>query len=359
MSEFLTLHEIVKAARNNLSDEPWDYLAGAAETETTFLRNRHALDAIAFRPRVLRDVSKIDCTSSFLGKPMRIPVFIAPLGSLHVLGPGGALATAKAAERFGIVSILSSVAQPGLEEVGQGTKHPKVYQLYVRGDRAWVEDHIRRAIDHGYTGFCFTVDTAIYSRRERDIIKRYIPAARRTASGFEFQASMSWELVEWFKARYKMPLILKGIATAEDAQLAVERGVEVVYVSNHGGRQMDHGRGSIDVLPEVVKVVAGKAEVVVDGGFMRGGDVLKALALGANAVGIGRLYGFGLAAAGEAGVHRVLEILEDEIALNMGLLGVNRLDQLTPSHLHPAPLVRMEHPVRHAFPFLDLPAQRY
>jgi glycolate oxidase len=254
-----------------------------------------------------------------------------------------------------------------MHRLGRGTSGLVLFARTAEARRAvaaeWragrVEKEYRALVKGVPSAGSFTVDTAIYSRRERDIIKRYIPAARRTASGFEFQASMSWELVEWFKARYKMPLILKGIATAEDAQLAVERGVEVVYVSNHGGRQMDHGRGSIDVLPEVVKVVAGKAEVVVDGGFMRGGDVLKALALGANAVGIGRLYGFGLAAAGEAGVHRVLEILEDEIALNMGLLGVTRLDQLTPSHLHPAPLVRMEHPVRHAFPFLDLPAQRY
>ncbi|MBI2315958.1 MAG: alpha-hydroxy-acid oxidizing protein [Betaproteobacteria bacterium] len=358
MSEFQTLHEIVKAARANLPDGPWDYLVGAAETETTHIRNRLAIDALAFRPRVLRDVSKIDCSSTFMGKPMRIPVFLAPMGSLHTLGADGALAVAKGAERFGVMSFLSSVALPGLEEVAAGTKHPKVFQLYVRGDRAWVADHIRRAIDCGYHGFCFTVDTAIYSRRERDILKRYLPAGRRSASGFNYQSAMSWELVKWFKDKYPLPLILKGIATAEDAELAVEHGVDVVYVSNHGGRQLDHGAGAIDLLAEVLKAVGGKAEVVVDGGFLRGTDVVKAIALGAKAVGVGRLHGFGLAAAGEVGVARVLELLEIEIQLCMGLLGVRRLEELNPRHLRPAQAVRTGS-LASAFPFLKLEERPY
>jgi glycolate oxidase len=256
--------------------------------------------------------------------------------------------------------MLSSVAQPGLEEVSTQTRHAKVYQLYVRGDRAWVEDYVRRAIEHRFAAFCFTLDTAIYSRRERDIIKRYTPAARRFASGFEFQAGMSWDLIKWFKDRFpSLPLVLKGIGTAEDAELAVQHGAEVVYVSNHGGRQLDHCRGAMETLPEVVSVVAGKAEVAVDGCFLRGTDVIKALALGANAVGIGRLHGFGLAAAGEAGVYRVLELLETEIETGLGLLGVTRLDQLTPSYLHPAQPLPVASPMASAFPFLELPRIRY
>ena len=195
--------------------------------------------------------------------------------------------------------------------------------------------------------------------RERDLIKRWLPSARNYVYGFEYQASVSWDLIKWYKDEFRLPLILKGIATAEDAQLAVEHGVEVVYVSNHGGRQLDHGRGAIDVLPEVVQAVGGKAEVWVDGGFLRGSDVLKAIALGASAVGIGRLHGFGLAAGGEAGVARVLELLEDEIRRDMGLLGVTRLDQLNASHLHPATPVYPAHHVSSAFPFLNLPAAIY
>jgi isopentenyl diphosphate isomerase/L-lactate dehydrogenase-like FMN-dependent dehydrogenase len=358
-TEFQTLHEIVQAARANLPDGPWDYLMGGAESETTQLRNRLALDSIAFRPRVLRDVSNIDCTSTLLGEKTRLPVFVAPLGSPTIFEQGGALSVAKGAERFGVMSMLSSVATPGIEELAAQTKHAKTFQPYVRGDRAWVADYVRRAIEHGNRAFCFTVDTAIYSRRERDLIKRWLPSARNYVYGFEYQASVSWDLIKWYKDEFKFPLILKGIATAEDAQLAVEHGVEVVYVSNHGGRQLDHGRGTIEVLPEVVKAVGGKAEVWVDGGFLRGTDVLKAIALGAGAVGIGRLHGFGLAAAGEAGVARVLELLEDEVRRDMGLLGVTRLDQLNASYLHAAAPVYPAHHVASAFPFLNLPAATY
>ncbi len=360
MSDFQTLHEIVKAARAKLPDEAWDYLIGAADTETSNWRNRVALDSLAFRPRVLRDVSKIDCSSTFMGKPMRIPVFLAPMGSLHVIGAEGALGAAKGAERFGVMSILSSVAQPGLEEVAAGTKHPKVFQLYVRGDRAWVEDHVKRAISCGYHGFCFTVDTAIYSRRERDILKRYLPAGRRKSVGYEaYQAGVTWELIKWFKDKYSMPLILKGIATAEDAELAVAHGVEVVYVSNHGGRQLDHCAGTIETLAEVLKVVDGRAEVVVDGCFLRGADVVKALALGAKAVGIGRLYGFGLAADNDAGVTRVLELLETEMRICMGLLGVCKVDELSPRCVQPGAPVRSGGPFASAFPLLNIEQRWY
>ncbi len=360
MPDFQTLHEIVKAARANTTDAPWDYLTGGAETETTQLRNRLAIDSLGLRPRVLRNVNKIDTSSTLLGKPMRMPVFIAPMGSLQMLDPSAGLGVSKAAESFGIVSMLSSVVPPGLEVVGNETRHPKVYQLYVRGDRAWVDDYVKRAIEHRYDAFCFTLDTAIYGRRERDMIKRHVPAGRLGASGFEFQADMTWELIEWFKKKYpKFPLVLKGIANADDAKLAVEHGAEVVYVSNHGGRQLDQGLGTIAVLQEVLQAVGNKTEVVVDGGFLRGTDVVKAIALGAKAVGIARLVGFGLAAGGEAGVLRMLEILETEIRMAMGLLGVTSVDQLNTSHVREAPPVRAPHALYSAFPFLELPVQRY
>ncbi len=179
---------------------------------------------------------------------------------------------------------------------------PKIFQLYLMGDRDWMDDHIERAIAAGYAGFCLTVDTAVYSRRERDISKAFVPASGRQAGGGDFmhQAKMTWDTVAHIKRKHGIPLWLKGINTAEDARRAVELGVDVVYVSNHGGRQLDHGRGCIDALPEVAAAVDRRVPVVVDGGFMRGTDIIKGLARGATAVGVGRLEAMAMAAGGAA-----------------------------------------------------------
>ncbi len=350
--EFQTLHEIVKQARENLSREVWDYVAGGTETETTLKRNRTALDSIAFRPRVLRDVSAIDCSSTFLGDRLRIPVLLAPIGSLEAVESGGAVTAAKAAGEFGVASILSSVCKPALEEVAAASDCPLIYNLYVRGDADWVADHARRAVDAGCRAFSVTVDSAIYSRRERDIAKRYKSPARRRATGMEVQAGFTWDHVKRIRDAIDIPLILKGIATAEDAATACGVGVDVIYVSNHGGRQLDHGLGAIEVLPEVVREAGAKAAVVVDGGFMRGTDIVKAIAAGADAVGIGRLQCFGVAAAGRAGLVRVLELLEVEIRTCLGLLGADTFDALDESCLRPAEPVDKAH-VLSAFPLLD------
>lgn len=350
---FQTLQEIVKAARQNLAPGPWDYLAGGTETETTLRRNRQALDSIAFRPRVLRDVSRIDCSSTLLGQRVRIPVMLAPVGSIESFDPGGGASAAKASAEFGIPQMLSSVCNPGLEAVAKAADNFRIFQLYVRGDDAWVDDHVKRARDHGYAAFCLTVDTAVYSRRERDLLKRFVKPWRTRAAGFDYQAGLTWNHVKRFKDTHPdMPLALKGIATAEDAALAVEHGVEMIYVSNHGGRQLDHGRGSMDALPEVVDAVNGRATVIVDGAVMRGTDVVKAIASGANAVGVGRLECLGLAAAGVAGLVRALELLEDEIRIALGLLGAPDLKSLNRSFLHVASPVNRPH-VLSAFPLLE------
>src|SRR5216110_1614940 len=351
--KFSTLHEIVRAARNNLAPGPWDYLMGGAETETTLKRNRLALDSIAFRPRVLRDVSKIDTTSTLFGRPVRLPLMLAPIGSIETFADGGGATAARASEEFGVPQMLSSVCSPGLEAVAAAANNFRIFQLYVRGDDAWVDDWVKRAVDGGYAAFCLTVDTATYSRRERDLAKRFVKPWRVRASGFDYQASLSWDHVKRFKDTHTIPLILKGIATAEDAALAVEHGVDVVYVSNHGGRQLDHGRGSTDVLPEVVKAVGGRARIIVDGAFQRGTDVVKALALGADLVGMGRLPCIGLAAAGAAGCVRAMELVEDEIRIAMALLGVARWKELDGSYLHQgAPVVAVPR-ITSAFPLLD------
>src|SRR5258706_6664936 len=343
--EFLTLQEIVAAARRNLAPGPWSYLVGGAETETTVRRNRQALDSIAFRPRVLRDMSAIDSTASFFGEKTRLPVFLAPIGGLESIVEGGAATAARAAAQFGVPQMLSSVCKPGLEETAAAAETVRVFQLYVRGDPTWVDDYVRRARDHGYVAFCYTVDVASYSRRERDIVGRFVkPWRKDAAAGAKFQSSLSWDEVKRYKDKYSgkhaLPLILKGIATIEDAKLAVKHGVDVVYVSNHGGRQLDHGLGSAAVLPGIVKAVGRKAEVWGDGGFMRGSDVVKAIALGAKAVGIGRLAGLGLAAGGVAGRVRALELLEEEMRIFLGLVGVTPYAAVRPRHQAQAPGLR-------------------
>jgi glycolate oxidase len=351
-AEFLTLQEIVAAARANLAPGPWGYLIGGAETETTTRRNRLALDSIAFRPRVLRDVSAVDSTATFLGRAVRLPVMLAPVGGMESFVPDGAAAAARGAAQFGIPMMLSSVCQPGLEATAAAADSLRVFQLYVRGDDAWVDDWGRRAREHGFRAFCFTVDTASYSRRERDLVGRFVKPWRKTAAaGAQHQAAFSWDQVKRFKDRHDLPVILKGIATADDAEIAVRHGIEVIYVSNHGGRQLDHGLGSTAVLPEIVAAVGGRAEVWVDGGFMRGSDVVKAIALGARCVGLGRLACLGLAAAGVPGLVRALELLEEEVRICLALLGVTSLAGLTAAHVAPAPPV-FEPSALSAFPLL-------
>jgi glycolate oxidase len=356
---FQNLHEFVKVARQNLDRNNWDYLIGGSETETTLARNRLALDSIGFRPRVLRDVSNVDCTRLLFGRKLRIPVLCAPVGSLEVFEPGGGATVAAATSRFGNGMILSSVSHPGLDKTAEAAGDGfRIFQLYVRGDEAWVDDHVRRAIDKGYNAFCLTVDTDSYSRRERDIAKRHQRRRVRVDDARVYQARFNWRDIERIKKNFDIPLIVKGIATAEDAKIAVERGVDCVYVSNHGGRQLDQGVGSIEVLPEVVEAVGGRAQVMVDGSITRGTDVVKAIVLGADAVVVGRLYVYGLAAAGGPGVVRLFEILEDEIRICLSLLGVTGYAELDKSYIRAARPVVPAH-VHSPFPHLDLPRETY
>jgi len=329
----MTMHAIIDAARANLDDDVWDYIEGAAETETTARRNRLAIDSLALRPRVLHDVSSIDTGSTLLGHPLRIPVVLAPIGALEMITSDGGIAGARAAQAFGVLPIVSSVTEPGLEAVAAATAGPKVSQLYIRGDAAWADELIGRVLAAGYAAIAVTVDSAYYGRRERQLRSGWRPSTHRSGPepGIVWQARLTWEWLEQMRNRAGVPMIVKGIQTARDAEIAVERGFEVVYVSNHGGRELDHAEGAIETLREVVDAVAGRAEIVVDGGFMRGTDVLKAIALGANAVGLGRLQAFALAAGGEAALLRMLELLEEEIHIAMGLVGVVRLDELDAS----------------------------
>ena len=255
-SELMTLQEIVKKARGELTRGDWDYLIGGAETETSVKRNRLAFDRLALKARVMNDVSQVQVRRTLLGVDQRIPVLLAPIGSLQVFDAGGGTSVARAAGEFGVFHILSSVCLPDFETVARECDNAKIYQLYTHGEEAWVMEIIGRAQAAGYNAFCLTVDTQVYSRRERDLAKRYQPAAARRA-GFApaqtrpptLQASLSWELVRRIKDRFTIPLVLKGIACAEDAALAVQNGVDIVYVSNHGGRQLDGVLSTAKALP--------------------------------------------------------------------------------------------------------------
>ncbi len=357
--EFQTLHEIVKKARQNLDQNDWDYIVGGTESETTLRRNRMALDSLAFRPRVLRDVSRIDAAVERFGRRLRLPVVLAPVGALEVFHQGGGATAARAAQEFGVAHMLSSVCEPGLEAVAEAAPDAlRIYQLYVRGDAAYVDDHVRRAMAKGYAAFCLTVDTAVYSRRERDLAKRFVTAGRRRVSGREFQAALDWRTVARIKQNFEIPLALKGIATREDAVTAVEHGVDWIYVSNHGGRQLDHGLGAMEMLPEIVEAVGGRAKIMIDGAFCRGTDIVKAIILGADLVGLGRMQCFALAAAGQAGVVRLLELIEDEVQRCLGLLGVTKFAELDRSYVRPAAPANVPH-VLSAFPLLKIEDYRY
>src|SRR3979411_1690929 len=357
--EFQNLHEFVKKARARLNQNAWDYVVGASETETTMRRTRRALDEIAFRPRVLRNVAQVDGSTEVFGRRLRLPVMIAPVGALESFDPNSGAAVASGAGQFGAAHMLSSVSEPGLEATAKAPPHAlRSYQLYVRGDDAFVEDAVSRAIANGYSAFCLTVDTAHYSRRERDIAKRYVRESRLRATGGDFQKGLEWRTVKLIKDKYKIPLALKGIATAEDAAIALDHGVEWIYVSNHGGRQLDHGRGAMHVLPEIVSAIAGRAKIMVDGSICRGTDIIKAIVFGADLVGIGRLPCWAPAAKGEAGVERMLELLEDEVIRSLGLLGVTRFAELDKSYLHPASPANPPH-VFSAFPLLEIEPYRY
>ena len=350
---YATMHEIIVAARNNVPRSVWNYVTGAAETETTLRRNRNCLDALALRPRILRDVREINPGTAFLGHKLRIPCLLAPIGSLQTLTPEGGIAVAKAAAEFGIINLVSTVTEPSLEEIAASTNHPKIFQIYIRGDERWVDDLIDRAVNAGFSALCLTVDSAYYGRRERQLITGWRPPSiKRYSEELRIhQAGLTWDWMDRMKERGGLPFILKGVQTAEDAEIALEHGVDVIYVSNHGGRQMDHGDGTISILKEVATVVGDQAEIVVDGGFVRGTDVLKAIAMGATAVALGRFQGWALAAGGQATLVRALEIMEAEIKNAMGLVGVTSIDELDSNFVKEAVAVDASNELS-AFPFL-------
>jgi isopentenyl diphosphate isomerase/L-lactate dehydrogenase-like FMN-dependent dehydrogenase len=334
---FMTLPEIRRAAKKLLPPGPWAFGAGGAETETTLRRNRQAIQRLAIRQRVLVDVRNVDLTTSFLGMELPMPIAIAPMGSVILFHPQGDVEMARGASASKTLAVVSGVTGWPVEEIARATAGPLMFQLYFGGPRSWAQELLGRVEASGYCAVCLTVDLQVYGRRERDLLLRFDPRAARALApnpsppDMNYQARLTWDDVAWLRSILKVPLGIKGIMTGDDARRAVEAGVNIIWISNHGGRQLDHTQATINVLPEIVEAVDGRAEIIIDGGFSRGTDVIKALALGANVVAMGRTMLWGLAVGGAAGVDRTIQILRDELATSLALCGQTSVRGLTPS----------------------------
>jgi isopentenyl diphosphate isomerase/L-lactate dehydrogenase-like FMN-dependent dehydrogenase len=333
---FVTLPEIRRAARRRVPREAFNFGAGGAETETTLRRNRRHLDRLAIQQNVLVDVRHIDLRTTFLGVPLSWPVSVAPMGGLILFHPEGDVEMARGAGKADTLQWLSGATGWPVEDVAKAATGPQMFQLYHHGDRGWVSELMARVEASGYQSVALTVDVQLYGRRERDIAARWSPrkameiAPNPRGPDQEYQRRLTWADVEWLMKTTKLPVGIKGIMTVTDARRAVETGVRFIWVSNHGGRQLDHTQSTIDALPPIADAVAGAAEIVIDGGFTRGTDVVKGLARGARLVAAGRASLWGLGADGAAGVARALEILREEVSTTMGLAGRTRVADLTP-----------------------------
>ncbi len=316
----------------------WDFYQGGSDDEVTLRANRTAFERIRLRPRVLVDVGAgvLDTRSTVLGTPISMPVLVAPTAMHCMAHPEGECATAQAAGKAGTVMAASTVSTRTLEDIAQAASGPMWFQLYIYPSLQVAERLVRRAEAAGYRAIVLTVDLPYVGNRERD--KRHnvtIPPAPFREANFEGiekvgleLVMLTWETVSWLRSITSLPILLKGILTAEDARQAVEHGAAGVIVSNHGGRQLDSAVASIEALPEIVEAVAGRCEVYVDGGIRRGTDILKALALGARAVLVGRPVLWGLAVNGPEGAYHVLELLRKELELAMALSGRPTLDSI-------------------------------
>jgi len=327
--EPLNVFEYEILAQERMAPAFWDFYAGGSDDEITLRANQADFARIRLRPRMLVDVSHCDTRTTVLGLPVPMPLLVAPT-SMHCLAhPEGECATAQGVGAAGALMIASTDATRPLEEIAQVARGPLWFQLYIYGSREVARGLVRRAEAAGYRAIVLTVDFPALGNRERS--KRHgvpMPPPPLVEANFVGIAQkslkivpMTWETVTWLRSLTSLPILLKGILTAEDARLALECGVSGIVVSNHGGRQLDGAVTSIEALPEIIDAVAGRCEVYLDGGIRRGTDILKALALGARAVLVGRPVLWGLAVDGAHGVRRVLEILHTELERAMKLAG--------------------------------------
>jgi L-lactate dehydrogenase (cytochrome) len=366
--------DLRRIAKRRLPGGVFDYIDGAAEDERSLAANVDAFAKVTFRPRVLRDVSSIDTTTTLLGQTLPFPLVFAPTGFTRIADPQGELAVARAAARAGIPYTLSTMGTRSIEEVAAVSTGRKWFQVYVWRDRGLVKEMVERAKTCGYEALMLTVDTAVLGRRERDVRRGFtlppkigldtmvdgalhpawswafvrsepirfanltgssvgdggtaVSLAEFTAS--QFDPSLSWGDVDWLRSLWDGPMILKGIQTVEDARLAADSGVEAIALSNHGGRQLDSAPAILDLVAPVAQAVGDRVEIICDGGIRRGSDIVKAVALGAKAAMAGRAYLYALGAAGERGVDHLIDLFAADIERVMALSGLRSIDEITP-----------------------------
>jgi 4-hydroxymandelate oxidase len=336
----INVADYADAAAAKVEPGIWCYFEGGAGDEVSLRANAAAYGRWRFRPRMLVDVSEVTTATTLLGTTVSSPLGVAPFAMQRLIDPEGEVATARAAAKAGALMCVSTLTTSTHAEISAAGDGPRWLQLYVLSDRQRTLDHLQEAREAGYSAVVLTVDLPYVGRRERDLRLGFVNPPPDLdlpyANLFETSPALTWRDLEWIRSELPLPFVLKGILTREDAMLAVEHGADAVWVSNHGGRQLDGVAAGLDALPEVADAVAGRCEVYVDGGVRRGTDVLKALALGADAAFAGRAFAAGLAVEGEAGVASVLSLLNDELALGLGLLGCTSPDEVTRDHVEPA-----------------------
>ncbi|HEY5692797.1 MAG TPA: alpha-hydroxy acid oxidase [Cyclobacteriaceae bacterium] len=345
----LDVFDFEKLAQHKLPSAHYGYLATGVDSDRTIQANRDAFDKVKLKMRRLIDPTQVDMSATLFGKKWSSPIVLCPVSSQKAFHPDGESATARAAKAKDHLQILSTVTTTSVEEVTKERGEPVWYQLYALTDWNATKDIIKRAEDVGSEVMVFTVDLAAGSNRIT--LERAIKLDDRNCAtchtenrfehkpmvpnipGINFEDKLTWDYVDKLKATTKMKLVVKGIETAEDAQLCLDHGVDGIIVSNHGGRASETGRGTLEALPEMVKVVNKRIPVLIDGGFRRGTDIFKALALGADAICIGRPYIWGLASFGQEGVEAVLQILRDELEMVMGQAGPRTIQEINKSFI--------------------------
>ena len=369
--------DLRRIAKRRLPRGVFDYLDGGAEDERSLVNNTEAFARLEFRPRILRSVGTVDPSTTVLGRPVPIPLVLAPVGFTRVADPQGELAAARAAARAGLPYTLSTLSTRSIEEVAAVSDGRRWFQVYAWRDRGLVKEMIDRSADAGYEALVLTVDTAVLGRRERDVRRgfemppklgigtlldgavhpgwtwsfiradpiRFANVAGREGAGpgdgsdpvslsayvnSQFDPDLSWSDVEWLRSVWSGPIVIKGVQCVADAVLAADHGVDAVALSNHGGRQLDSAPAPIDLVAPVAQAVGGRIEIICDGGVRRGSDIVKAVALGATVCMAGRAYAYGLGAAGERGVDHALGLLDGDVRRTMALIGASTIADLTP-----------------------------
>ena len=377
LDKALNIEDLRKIARRKLPKPLFNYIDGGSDDESNVCGNTHAYDKVKLVPEYLLDVANIDLSTKVLGREISMPLFLGPTGMTRLFHHDGETAVSKAAAAAGTYYALSTVGATSIEDVAAACSGPKCFQIYVMKDRGLTHEFIQRCKDANYDSLMLTVDIPVASYRERELrygftlppklnfagvlgfaakpaweyralthpqaqlanVAHKIPEGSSKSTSLmeyiasQFDPSVTWKDLEWMIAEWGGPFVIKGILSPADARKAVDAGVTAISVSNHGGRQLDGTLSAFDALGPMVDEVGGECEIICDGGIRRGTHVLKALARGATACSIGRPYLYGLAAGGEAGVARALQLLRDEIERDMGLLGCRSIDEISSKHI--------------------------